>query len=387
MLTRPPRGLTVLLTAAMAYSMLQLFLLGALSPHLNAELGVGPVFLGSAVAVGFAAAALLSPVAGYLADRFGPRRCVVGLFAVTSVALSVLAWAPGAGTVLLAVAVGGLPQAFANPATNKVIVAALAPARHGAVTGWKQSGVQVGAFAAGLPLAAFAAWAGWRTAVAAVAVSALAMAVWAALALPSDGRRSAPRAAVIPRGAVAWLAGFSVLLGCGVSSVNAHVSLFSATELAWGALSAGGLVAVLGAAGIAGRVVWSKAAAGARAADRLPALLAGLSVVGALLFAAASSAPALAWAGAVLTGVSAVSANAVSMVIVMRRAPADRAGQDSALVSAGFFGGFALGPPLLGLLAERAGYTTGWLVVAAEFALACAVAAAWWGRDLRRAAA
>ncbi|GAA3748412.1 MFS transporter [Salinactinospora qingdaonensis] len=383
----PPRFLTVLLTAVMAYSMLQLFLLGAFAPYLNAELGVGPPLLGAAVAVGFATAALLSPVAGYLTDLLGPRTCVLGLFALIAFALGLFAAAPNVWVLLVAVAIGGLPQAFANPATNKVIMATFSPERRGAVTGWKQSGVQVGAFAAGLPLASLAAATDWRRAVALASVTALAMALWAALALPVDEHRSPPRVAVVPRGAVAWLTGFSVLLGCGIASVNAHLSLFSAVELGLGELAAGALVAVLGVAGVAGRVAWSRAAGGRRGPDGFPALLAWLSVVAALLLAVAPLVPWAVWPGAALIGVFAVAANAISMVVVMRRATGGRAGQDSALVSAGFFAGFAVGPPLFGLLVETVGYQVGWLLVAAEFALAGAVALAWRLEERRRAVA
>lgn len=89
------------------------------------------------------------------------------------------------------------------------------------------------------------------------------------------------------------------------------------------------------------------------------------------------------WAGAVAVGVFAVSANAVTMVLVMQRAAPGRAGQDSALVAAGFFAGFAWGPPLFGTLAQGDRYGTGWLLVAAEFAVAGAVAFHWAVRDRR----
>lgn len=82
-------------------------------------------------------------------------------------------------------------------------------------------------------------------------------------------------------------------------------------------------------------------------------------------------------------GLFAVSGNAVSMVLVMQRSAPGRAGQDSALVAAGFFAGFAVGPPLFGMLAERGRYGQGWMLVAAEFAAAGAVAWAWAMRDRR----
>ncbi|MFD7434042.1 MFS transporter [Streptomyces sp. NPDC059861] len=361
----------------MAFSMMQLFLLGALGPRLVTELGVSPTVLGLTTTVGFATATVLSPVGGRVVDRVGPRRCLVALLAVSALALALIGAAPGAGFLLAAVALGGVPQALANPATNKAILAVVPPARRGSVTGMKQSGVQLGAFAAGLPLAALAAVAGWRGAVWTAAGAAVVAAVWAARALPGDPPAKSTPAAWVPRGTIAWLMVFSVLLGCGIASVNTYLALYGAQRLGLGATAAGALVAVLGVAGIAGRVGWSKLAGRPGRSVWLPGLLAAGAVPAALLLALSSYAPGLAWAAAVAVGVFAVSANAVSMVLVMQRAAPGRAGQDSALVSAGFFAGFAIGPPVFGLLAEAGRYGAGWVLVAGEFAGAGVVAGLW----------
>ncbi|MFE3767031.1 MFS transporter [Streptomyces sp. NPDC059104] len=379
------RRLTALLTCAMAFSMLQLFLLGALGPRLVDELGISPAVLGLTTTVGFGTAAALSPAGGRMVDRVGPRRSLVLLLFVSAVALALIGAAPGAGLLLGAVALGAIPQALANPATNKAILAAVPPDRRGAVTGLKQSGVQLGAFAAGLPLAALAGGLGWRGAVWTASGAALLAGAWALRALPADPPvRSAPpvRTSYAPRGTVAWLAGFSLFLGAGIASVNTYLALYGARALGMGPTLAGGLVAALGVAGVLGRIGWSKAARPGRA-EWLPGLLACGAVGAAALLAGASLLGPLVWAGAVAVGVFAVSGNAVSMVLVMQRAAAGRAGQDSALVAAGFFAGFAVGPPLFGLLAQSGRYGAGWLLVAVEFAAAGAVAFLWAVRDRR----
>ncbi|MFG2640678.1 MFS transporter [Streptomyces sp. NPDC048370] len=382
--TAPPTArLTALLTCAMAFSMLQLFLLGALGPRLVDELGISPTMLGLTTTIGFGTAAVLSPSGGRLVDLIGPRRSLVLLLFVSSAALALIGAAPGAGVLLGAVALGGLPQALANPATSKAVLAAVPPDRRGAVTGMKQSGVQLGAFAAGLPLAALAGGVGWRGAVWTAAGTALLTGLWAWRALPADP--PAPpvpggRPSLVPRGPIAWLAVFSLFLGCGIASVNTYLALFGTRELGLGPTAAGALVAVLGVAGIVGRVGWSRAARPGRA-EWLPGLLAAGAVGAALLLAAAPTVGLLAWVAAAAVGIFAVSGNAVSMVLVLQRAAPGRAGQDSALVAAGFFTGFAVGPPLFGLLAETGRYGTGWLLVAAEFATASAVSLLWATRD------
>lgn len=391
------RRLTALLTCAMAFSMLQLFLIGALGPRLVDELGVSPAVLGLTTTLGFGTAALLSPAGGRIVDRAGPRRSLVALLLVSAAALALIGAAPGAGLLLGAVALGGVPQALANPATNKAVLRAVDPARRAAVTGLKQSGVQLGAFAAGLPLAVLAAGIGWRGAVWTAAGSALLAAVWALRALPDDPpappapappapSAAAPRGALLPQGMVGRLAVFSVFLGAGIASVNTYLALFGAQRLGMGPTTAGALIAVLGVTGIAGRIGWSKAARPGRA-EWLPGGLACGAVGAALLLCAALLASPLVWIGAVAVGVFAVSGNAVSMVLVVQRAAPGRAGQDSALVAAGFFAGFAVGPPLFGLLAGSDRYGYGWLLVAVEFAAAGAVAFAWAARDRREATA
>ncbi|MFF5013597.1 MFS transporter [Streptomyces sp. NPDC001165] len=372
-----------LLTCAMAFSMMQLFLLGALGPRLVDDLKVSPTVLGLTTTVGFGTAAVLSPTGGRVVDRLGPRRCLVTLLLVSAVALALIGSAPGAGFLLVAVALGGLPQALANPATNKAILAAVPAERRGSVTGMKQSGVQLGAFAAGFPLAVLAGVAGWRGAVWTAAATAVLAAVWAARALPADPPPKAAPPSWVPRGAIAWLAVFSLLLGCGIASVNTYLALYGVRRLGLGPTAAGALVAVLGIAGIAGRVGWSKMAGQPGRAAWLPGGLAAGAVGAALLLAASVYVHPLAWGAAVAVGVFAVAANAVSMVLVMQHAAPGRAGQDSALVSAGFFAGFAIGPPLFGLLADAGRYGTGWLLVAGEFMGAGAVALTWAVREQR----
>ncbi|MFU9037584.1 MULTISPECIES: MFS transporter [Streptomyces] len=368
--------MTVLLTCAMAFSMMQLFLIGALGPRLVGELSISRTVLGLTTTAGFGAAALLSPVAGRLVDRVGPRRCLVALLLLAGVSLALIGAATGAAVLLAAVALGGLPQALANPATNKVILAVVPAERRGGITGLKQSGVQFGAFLAGLPLSLLAAGAGWRGAVWTAAGAAALAAVWAALTLPPDAPTTAPTRcpASSSRDVTKRLAVFSLLLGCGIASVNTYLALYGSQRLGFPPTAAGALVAVLGVAGIGGRVGWSRAAGPPGRAEAMPALLAAGAVGAALLLAAAVLAHPLVWVAAIAVGSFAVSANAVSMVLVMQRAAPGRAGQDSALVSAGFFAGFAVGPPLFGALVSASGYVPGWLLVAAEFVAAAMVA-------------
>ncbi|MEU5692347.1 MFS transporter [Actinosynnema sp. NPDC020468] len=368
--------LVALLTSAMGFSMLPLFLLGALAPFLVADLAVARPLLGVLVTAGFGVAAVLSLIVGSVVDAVGARRATVALFAVSAVALGVFAVAGGYGALVGAVALGGVPQALANPATNRVIAAHVAPARRPGAVGVKQSGVQLGAFAAGLPLAWVAQAVDWRVAVGCAAVLAGVAAV-AALGLPADPepvRRTVVRVAWTAEPTVRRLLAFSVPLGAGIAAVNTYVALFAGQDLGFPPRSAAALVAGLGVTGIVGRVLWTRVGT----PRVLLAPLAAGAVLAALSLAFAGVlGGGFAWVGVLAVGAFAVSANAVSMSLVLATATPGHTGRDSALVSAGFFAGFALGPPVVGVLVDAAGYRAGWLLVAALFAGAGAVVLRW----------
>jgi predicted MFS family arabinose efflux permease len=372
----PTAGITVVATAAMTVSMLQLFVLGALGPVLVRDLRIEQWQLGALVGAGFAIAAALSVPAGAIVDRIGPRRCLVGLFVMAALTMAVLASARSGWWMLAAVLVGGLPQALANPATNKLIMAGVPAARRGPVTGWKQSGVQWGAFLAGLPLSALASVASWRIGIAALAVlSVLAAVVSSRVARVPAAVGPGASTSVVLGSRVALLAVFSVALGAGLATVNTYLSLFAHTRLGFPDAVAGALVAMLGVAGIAGRVGWSRVAG--RLADpvvMLPWLAVGAAVAASLVLLSGVIGSGLVWLGAAAVGMFGVSGNAVSMVAVMRAVPAVAAGRAAAVVSAGFFSGFAVGPPLGGALATRIGYGWVWGAVTAAFGIAAVIA-------------
>ena len=101
------------------------------------------------------------------------------------------ALASGYGTLLVALAVTGLAQALANPATNLLVADRVPGPQRALAIGVKQSGVQLAAFAAGLALPPLAAVAGWRAGMAAAAVlpAVLLIVVWRVV--PPDAPRQA----------------------------------------------------------------------------------------------------------------------------------------------------------------------------------------------------
>ncbi|WP_227983677.1 MFS transporter [Nocardia spumae] len=374
--------LTTLLIIAMTLSMLPLFLLGALGPRLIGEFGGTTTRLGLLVAAGFAVAALLSPVVGPAVAAIGARRCLSVMFVVAATALGLFAMARSYALLVLAIALSGLAQALANPTTNQLIAARIPPSRRGAVAGWKQSGVQFGAFLAGLPLAALASATDWRIAVGLTAVLASGAAVLTGAVAKDSAPPQIPALRVKrPQGDAAWMCGFSLFLGAGISAINTYTALYSSARLGLSPGAASALVAGLGVAGIAGRVGWTRRSATLRSPAILLAPLGfGSAVAAAVILAADPVGAWLVWPGVLGIGGFAVAANAVSMMTVIATAAPEHIGRDSALVSAGFFAGFVVGPSVFGMLAQYRGYPCAWSVVITEFLAATAVAW-WWQRQ------
>lgn len=374
--------LVVLLTSAMAASMLLLFIVGSLGAFVIVDLGLSRYALGGLVSVAFGTAAVLSMYAGHVVDVIGGRKALCLLFGAVAFDFVLLSLAETYVALLLAFALGGVAQSLANPATNKLIGERVSVKRRGLVIGLKQSGVQMGALIAGLVLPSLATALGWRMAVRTVAVlPALALVV--SLVTVSSAGVPAQRRAVarpgLPHGAVRWLMAYSFFMATGAAGMNSYLALYAHQSVGLSTRDSGFVLGVLGVAGGLSRVLWSGMGQRMRhSSDALIIVSAG-AVGSALAVELASGlGSVLLWVGAVGLGASAVAAFAISMVVLLTEQGTGRAGHDSAMVSLGVFAGFVVGAPLFGVLVDATqGYTLAWLAVAAEFAAAGGVAALW----------
>ena len=318
----------------------------------------------------------MSLIAGQLVDLCGTRAAIAALCVTVAVALLGASAAAAYGWLLAAVAVAGIGQALANPATNVLVAQTVPTHRRGTAIGLKQAGVQLAAFGGGLVLPALATTVGWRTTIRLAAVVPLLVLLvawwWTSPPTPQATGRRWWRLAR-PSGWLARLVGFSLLLGTGLAAVNTYLPLYATQRLGLVAGTAGALLAVFGVTGLVARVWWG------RWADRMPELSGALSLLTAaavagvlLVFLAGPLWSGLVWVGALVVGGSATAANAVSMLAVLRRGEA--VAQASGLVSLGFFSGFVVGPVAIGWGADVAGWGVAWLAVGAAFAGAAVVA-------------
>jgi MFS family permease len=155
-------GFGAALLVGMTVSTFMMAALGPLGPLIRDDLDISRSALGGLTTVMFAVGALLSPLAGRLADDLGGRRLLVGLFALAAACFLAAALSSGYPWLLIVVFVMGLSVAAGNPATNKLLAERIPSGRQGVITGVKQSGVQVGIFLAGALLPVGAVAFGWR---------------------------------------------------------------------------------------------------------------------------------------------------------------------------------------------------------------------------------
>jgi hypothetical protein len=98
----------------------------------------------------------------------------------------------------------------------------------------------------------------------------------------------------------------------------------------------------------------------------------------ALIWGARGAGVGLVWAGALVTGLSAASWNAVGMLEIVRGLEPGRAGRASGIVLLAFYGGNVISPLAFGLSVDWSGaYDLGWGALMTVYVSALLVASAW----------
>ncbi|TLK54846.1 MFS transporter [Glutamicibacter sp. V16R2B1] len=385
---RPGLGLLAVLLSAVGIAPLLNYGLSATSDLIIRELGISEAQFGLLATVCFGFAAVGNAVFSKFSDRQPDRTLMLLIFGAAAVSMGLAALPGGYLLLLAAAALSGLAQSFPNGVTNRVLAQRVPSARRIAWTGVKQSGVQVSQLVGSVGFPLLAAWIGWHGAslVGAVAAGVLGLAAVRVLAavplLAHDAPPRAAEAVPVPRTAggstrsmILALTVFGFINGMGVQATNVYLPLFAVRELDFSLVLGGLTAAAAGAIGVTARVGWGRMMSRGISAPRLLLLLAVLALAGAGAFLLAESwhCPALLWLAVALHGASALGVSVVLMAALLRAVPASLMGSASGIVSAGQFGGFTIGPLVMGMVISSAGgFTLGWLMVAGIY-LCCTV--------------
>ena len=106
-------------------------LLAPLFPFIKDELGVSYAALGFLVALFYALSALLQPLAGFVVDRYGARRVLLGGVAFFVAGIAVQAFAANYAMLALGAALGGIGNSVFHPADFAILNARVSTARLG----------------------------------------------------------------------------------------------------------------------------------------------------------------------------------------------------------------------------------------------------------------
>lgn len=367
-------ALAALLTCAMGLPMMVFYALGVLGPQLIADLHIDREHLGWLTTSAFGLAALLSPWAGALVQRIGSRTGLLALFLLVALSFSLMAVLPGFTGVVIALLFCGVAQALANPATNQAIAQAK-DAPRAALVGLKQAGVQLSALIAGLVLPVLSAAIGWRLALACWVPLALLLAllVPGRIAAPAAGPRP-PLRLTAPNG---WLLRLMGIQGCAGLCLSAFITFFGvyASSLGVGAATIGLMVSGFGLMGILSRLLLTPLGAGLKDETVLLGglFLVGLGTVLVMQYATVDRHWPL-WFAVVGMGLSLVASNAVAMSMLLREPRFGGVASSAGMLSLGFFGGIAVGPPLFGvLLRQPGGFSAAWTLLIFALCLGAAL--------------
>lgn len=371
---------------AITSGVLPVFLTGALSVQLRAQLHFANTVLGALVATFFLAAAMGSLLAGHVAERYGPgivMRLATAASGCFLVAIAVLAHSALDLGVLLALA--GLSNGLLQPSVNAYLVRAVRSGRQGLAFGLRQSAIPLSTLLGGLAVPALALTVGWRWAYASAAC--LAAVTVVLLPAPRTVTARRPRASQRPGAPIRLrpLVVLAVGAGLGAGAANALgtflVPAAVAAHLAPG--TAGWLAAGGSACGLTARItVGARADRRGRGHLRVVSTMLALGAAGYLLLGAGRV--ALLVPGAALAFGAGWGWNGLLNFAVVhshREAPA----RATAVTQAGVFIGSVVVPLLFGLIVDHGSYGAAWLTAALIGLVAAVVIAA--GRRLLAASA
>ncbi|MDX2159287.1 MAG: MFS transporter [Hyphomicrobiaceae bacterium] len=266
--TRGLVSLLSLVTGVQALATFSVLTLPTLATLAAPHFGVGAEAIGYQISVVYAAAAMLSSVAGLHVRRHGAAAMSILAMALSSAGLVGIATGNVAIAIVASASIGAA-YGLTNPAASHLLFRFAPRHRQNLVFALKQTGVPLGGMLAALLLPPLASRYGWQ---AATALSAALMALVAVPLAASRGRLDDDRDPAARLGPGGVLSGMRLVLETpilralalmGFAYASSQFCLFTflitmlVKDLGWGLVAAGAAASVMQVGGVIGRIAWS----------------------------------------------------------------------------------------------------------------------------------
>ncbi len=352
--------------------------LPALVPFVKADLGLNHAQAGVFATITGLGTFLALFAVGWAVDRAGDRAVLVGGGVLTGLLTVAAAFAPGYPLLLLLLVLVGIGVATPTPAGSTAVMREFPIRQRGVVMSVRQTGIPLGGAVAAVTLAPLAALWGWRTALIAGGVAALAGALAGHLCYVragggepeprTGGRRWQGTPALLSRDLVLTSAcGFLLIVAqfCLVSYLVLYVRAIWAVPVVVGSL----LLAGTQVCGAVGRILWGWVSDRLLGGSRKWALVVvtGTAALAGLLLAwlPAGASLGLVVLVVAICGLSTVGWNGIYITLLAELGPPGFQARSVGLGMTLGQPGIVLGPWLFGVLVDRTGsFRLGWTVVA-----------------------
>ena len=345
---------------------LPLFLVGAQAVQIGADLHLGVGGLGLVVAFYSGCTAISTALLGRLAQRQGARWGLLAALLTSGIGMLAIAGVRSTQELALGLAVAGVANGAMHPSANGLLATSRARIPLGLSLGIKQAATPAASIAAGLAVPLVALTMGWRWSFVGGALLSLLVARVTARAVPRSRplrNSAAPRKRVVGRHQLIILAVAAALATSAGSSVTVFLVDFGVTNVHFAEGTAGVVLAAASLGILIGTLAagWLADRPGVPDARLVAAGLMLVSSVGYLSIASAAQ-PAYV-AGALIAGALGRAWPPLLHFAVIR-AHLGAAARATGVLMSGVAAGSALGPLMLGQVAQHVAYQLIWLLMA-----------------------
>jgi MFS family permease len=371
-ITRSPTIVLASASAAQAAVSFVTFGLPSIGPELRRHYALSLPELGAVLTAALLGSGLALIAAGIAVDRFGARAATLAGTVLAAAGLAAAASAESKALLFVALAVSGIGSSVVPVAGAGALFRAYPPARRGWALGVRQTAVPLGGTVAALAMPGLVRLGGVELAFA-VAAGAVVLTgtVFGLIGEegPPPARKRIERAfrSILRAPGMARLLVVAALYIVVLQAILSY-TVPSSRAAGLSAFWAGATYFAVNVTAMVARLVWGKVADRQGGSRRVRTLVETgvVGAVGGLVFALAlHSGPALVLPAAVLFGFGALGWNALLYVSAGERTSPDLAGRSVATAATVVFLISALCTPLLGALADDAGWDVFWITAAA----------------------